>query len=76
MSEDELIRSLESMGLKSEYADGMVIVVVPSYDKEKDKVMKTVKKLGYKRSFGVRPTEGDCADASNQKGHSKRGAKT
>lgn len=75
MSEDELIRSLKSMGLKSEYEDGMVIVAVPSYDKDKDKVMKTVKKLGYKRSFGVRP-EGDSTDASNQKGHSKRSTKT
>lgn len=75
MTEEQLIRELESKGYKATYEDGMVIAAVPSYDKDKDKVMKTVKKLGYKRSFGVRP-EGDCTDASNQKGHSKRGAKT
>lgn len=55
MTEEELIRELESRGYKTEYTDGMVIAAVPSYDKDKDKVMKMIKKLGYQRSFGVRP---------------------
>lgn len=57
MTEEDLIRELELKGYKSTYEDGMVIAAVPSYDKEKDKVMKLIKKLGYKRSYGVKPAK-------------------
>lgn len=73
MTEEQLIRELESKGYKATYEDGMVIVAVPSYDKDKDKVMKMIKKLGYKRSFGVRPVKGEEEkDADTQKRNSKR----
>lgn len=55
MTEEELIRELELRGYTATYTDGMVIAAVPSYGKDKDKVMKMIKKLGYQRSFGVRP---------------------
>lgn len=73
MTEDQLIRELESRGYKSEYLDGMVIAAVPSYDKNKDVVTKLIKKLGYERSFGVRPesSKGE-EDASPQKGNTKK----
>ena len=57
MTEEELIRELETKGYKATYTDGMVIAAVPSYDKEKDKVMKLIKKLGYQRSYGVKPAK-------------------
>ena len=73
MTEDQLIRELESRGYKSKYLDGMVITAVPSYDKNKDVVMKMIKKLGYERSFGVRPesSKGE-EDASPQNGNAKK----
>ena len=75
MTEDQLIRELESRGYKSEYLDGMVIAAVPSYDKNKDVVMKLIRKLGYERSFGVRPESSkgeEEEDASPQKGNTKK----
>ena len=76
MSEEELIRKLESKGYKATYEDGMVITAVPSYDKDKDKVMKMIKKLGYQRSFGVRPVKGEEEkDVSPQKRRTKGNAK-
>ena len=57
MTEEDLIRELESRGYKATYEDGMVIAAVPSYDKEKDKVIKMIKKLGYQRSYGVKPAK-------------------
>ena len=45
MSEEELIRELESRGYTATYTDGMVIAAVPSYDKDKDKVMKMIKAI-------------------------------
>lgn len=57
MTEEQLIRELESKGYKATYEDGMVITAVPSYDKEKDKVMKMINGLGYRRSFGVKPAK-------------------
>ena len=76
MTEEQLIRELESKGYKATYEDGMVITAVPSYDKDKDKVMKMIKKLGYQRSFGVRPVKGEEEkDADTQKGNTRRRAK-
>ena len=73
MTEEQLIRELESKGYKATYEDGMVITAVPSYDKDKDKVMKMIKKLGYQRSFGVRPVKGEEEkSADTQKRNSKR----
>lgn len=73
MSEEELIRELESRGYTATYTDGMVVAAVPSYDKEKDKVMKMIKGLGYQRSYGVRPVKGEEEkDADTQKRNSKR----
>ena len=57
MTEEQLIRELESKGYTATYEDGMVITAVPSYDKDKDNVMKMIKKLGYQRSLGVRPVK-------------------
>ena len=57
MTEEQIIRELEVKGYKATYEDGMVIAAVPSYDKEKDKVMKLIKKLGYQRSYGVKPAK-------------------
>ena len=76
ITEEWLIRELESKGYKATYEDGMVIAAVPSYDKEKDKVMKMIKKLGYKRSFGVRPVKGEEEKNVNpQKRNTKCNAK-
>lgn len=76
MTEEQLIRELESKGYTATYEDGMVIAAVPSYDKDKDKVMKMIKKLGYKRSFGVRPVKGEEEkDVSPQKRRTKGNAK-
>lgn len=77
MTEEDLIRELETKGYKATYTDGMVIAAVPSYDKDKDKVMKMIKGLGYQRSYGVRPVKGEEEkDADTQKRNSKRkGAK-
>ena len=73
MTEEQLIRELESKGYTATYEDGMVITAVPSYDKDKDNVMKMIKKLGYQRSFGVRPVKGEGEkDADTQKRNSKR----
>ena len=73
MTEEQLIRELESKGYKATYEDGMVIAAVPSYDKEKDKVMKMIKGLGYQRSFGVRPVRGETEkNADFEKRNTKR----
>ena len=76
MTEEQLIREIESKGYKTTYEDGMVITAVPSYDKDKDKVMKMIKKLGYQRSFGVRPVKGEEEkDVNPQKRRTKGNAK-
>lgn len=73
ITEEELIRELEIRGYEASYADGMVVATVPSYDKDKDKVMKLIKKLGYQRSYGVRPVKGEEEkDADTQKRNTKR----
>lgn len=73
ITEEWLIRELESNGYKATYEDGMVIAAVPSYDKDKDKVMKMIKKLGYQRSFGVRPVKGEEEkNADYEKRNTKR----